>query len=62
MLAGISLSLSLPSSYSKLSPILVIMDPIVFVYSVTILIILEDFFSLEPMNDDFGDVDTLLNL
>ena len=23
---------------------------------------LEDFFSLEPMDDDFGDVDTFLNL
>ena len=53
------------------------MDPVVFVYSFTIegynvivtieffphvLIILEDFFSLEPMDGDFGDVDTLLNL
>jgi len=26
------------------------------------VLILEDFFSLEPMNDDFGDVDTLLKL
>ena len=47
-----------------------------FVYSFTIegynvivtieffpqIIILEDFFSLEPMDDDFGDVDTLLKL
>ena len=73
VLARISLSLS----HTKLSPLLVIMDPIVFVYSFTIegynvivtieffphvLIILEDFFSLEPMDDDFGDVDTFLNL
>ena len=47
-----------------------------FVYSFTIeghnviitidffpyVLVLEDFFSLEPMDDDFGDVDTLLNL
>ena len=73
-LAGISLSL--PSSHTKLSPLLVIMKPIVFVYSFTIegynvivtiefsphVLVLEDFFSLEPMDDDFGDVDTLLNL
>ena len=52
------------------------MEPIVFVYSFTIegynvivtiefffhIIILEDFFSLEPMDDDFGDIDNLLNL
>ena len=52
------------------------MEPIVFVYSFTIegynvivtieffphVLVLEDFFSLEPMNDDFGDIDTLLNL
>ena len=25
-------------------------------------LVLEDFFSLEPMDDDFGDVDTFLNL
>jgi len=51
-------------------------EPIVFVYSFTIegynviitieffsdVLILEDFFSLEPMDDDFGDVDTHLNL
>ena len=72
-LAGISLS---PSSNTKLSPLLVMVDPIVFVYSFTIeghnviitidffphVLVLEDFFSLEPMDDDFGDVDTLLNL
>ena len=69
-------SLSLPSSHTKLSPLLVIMDPIVFVYSFTIegynviitidffrhVLVLEDFFSLEPMDDDFGYVDTFLNL
>ena len=47
-----------------------------FVYSFTIegynviitieffhhVLVLEDFFSPEPMDDDFGDVDTLLNL
>ena len=47
-----------------------------FVYSFTIegynvivtieffpqVLVLEDFFSLEPMGDDFGDVDNLLNL
>ena len=52
------------------------MVPIVFVYSFTIegynvivtieffphALVLEDFFSLEPMDDDFGDVDTFLNL
>ena len=51
------------------------MDPRVFVYSFTIegynvivtieffpqVLVLEDFFSLEPMGDDFRDVDTLLN-
>ena len=52
------------------------MDPIVFVYSFSIegynviitiefflhVLVLEDFFSLEPMDDDFGYVDTFLNL
>ena len=52
------------------------MEPIVFVYSFTIegynviitievfphVLVLEGFFALEPMDDDFGDVDTLLNL
>ena len=47
-----------------------------FVYSFTIegynvfvtiefsphIIILEDFFSMDPMDDDFGDVNNLLNL
>ena len=69
-------SLCLPSSHTKLSPLLVITEPIVFVYSFTIegynviitieffphVLVLEDFFSLEPMDDDFGDVDTHLNL
>ena len=69
-------SLFLPSSHTKLSPLLAIMEPIVFVYSFTIegynviatikffphVLGLEDFFSLEPMDDDFRDVDTFLNL
>ena len=69
-------SLTLPSSHIKLSPLLAIMDPIVFVYSFSIegynviitiefflhVLLLEDFFSLEPMDDDFGYVDTFLNL
>ena len=52
------------------------MEPMVFVYSFTIkgydvtitiecflhVLVLEDFISLELMDDDFGDVDTLLNL
>ena len=72
-LAGISLSLHLTLSFS---PLFAIIDPIVFVYSFTIegynvivtieffpeVLILEDFFSLEPLDDDFGDVDTLLKL
>ena len=75
-LARISLSLSLPSSHTKLSPSLVIMEPIVFVYLFTIegynviitieffphVLLLEGFFSLEPIDDDFGDINTLLNL
>ena len=73
-LAGISLSL--PSSHTKLFPLLVIMEPIVFVYLFTIegynviitieffphVLLLEGFFSLEPIDDDFGDVNTLPNL
>ena len=72
-LAGISLPLHLTRSFS---PLFALIDTIVFVYSFTIegynvivtieffpqIIILEDFFSLEPMDDDFGDVDTLLKL
>ena len=46
------------------------MDPMVFVYSFVIvtieffphIVILEDFFSIDSIDDDFGDVDTLLNL
>ena len=74
--ALVEISLSLPSSHTKLSSLLAIMDPIMFVYSFTIkgynvivtkeffpyVVILENFFSLDPMDDDFGDVDTLLNL
>ena len=69
-------SLTLPLSHTKLSPLLVRMEPIVFVYSFTIegynviitievfphVLVLEGFFALEPMDDDFGDTDTLLNL
>ena len=72
-LAGISLPLHLTLSFS---PLFALIDTIVFVYSFTIegynvivtieffpqIIILEDFFSLEPLDDDFGDVDTLLKL
>ena len=52
------------------------MDPIVFGYSFTIegynvfvaieffshVIIMEDFLSMDPPDDDFGDVDTFLNI
>ena len=52
------------------------MDPIVVVYSFTIegynvfvtieffshFVIMEDFLSMDPSDDDFGDVDILLNL
>ena len=31
-------------------------------FSPHIIILLEDFFSMDPMDDDFGDLDTLLNL
>ena len=72
-LAGISLPLHLTLSFS---PLFALIDTIVFVYSFTIegynvivtieffpqILILEDFFSLEPLDDDFGDVDTLLKL
>ena len=72
-LAGISLPLHLTPCFS---PLFALIDTIVFVYSFTIegynvivtieffpqILILEDFFSLEPLDDDFGDVDTLLKL
>ena len=70
------ISLSLPSSHTKLSLLFAIMDPIVFVYSFTIegynvIVTIEFFFSCcyigglfiaGSMDDDFGDVDTLLKL
>ena len=69
-------NLSLPSSHTKLSPLFAIIDPIVFVYFFTIegynvivtiefflhVVILEEFFLMDSLDDDFGDVDTLLNL
>ena len=72
-LAGISLPLHLTLSFS---PLFALIDTIMFVYSFTIegynvivtieffpqILILEDFFSLEPLDDDFGDVHTLLKL
>ena len=72
-LAGISLPLHLTLSFS---PLFALIDTIVFVYLFTIEgynviviikffshdVILEDFLSMEPMDDDFGDVDSLLNL
>ena len=70
------ISLSLPSSHTKLSPSFVIVDPIVFVYCFTIegynvfvtieffphVVIMEDFLSMCPSDEDFVDVDDLLNL
>ena len=69
-------NLSLSLSQAKLSPSFVVMDLILFVYCfiiegynvyVTIeffphIIIMEDFLSMGPSDNDFGDVDTLLNL
>ena len=68
-------SLSLPSSHTKFSLLFVIMEPIIFIYSFTIkgydiivtieffpyIIMLEDS-SPEPMDDEFENVDTFLNL
>ena len=68
-------SLSLPSSHTKFSSLLVIMEPIIFIYSFTIegydvtvtieffprIVVLEDS-SLEPMDDEFENVYTFLNL
>ena len=72
----VEISLFCPSSHTKLSPSFVIIDPIVFVYYFTIegynifvtieffphVVIMEDFLSMGPSDDDFGDVETLLNL
>ena len=72
-LAGISLSL--PSSHTKSSPLFVIMEPMMFTYSFTIngydvivtieffpyIVVLEDF-SPELMDDEFESVDIFLNL
>ena len=73
MLAGISLSL--PLSHTKFSSLFVIMEPIIFIYSFTIegydVIVTIEFFphiivlensSLKPMDDEFENVDTFLNL
>ena len=74
-LAGISLSLSFPSSHTKFSPLFVIMEPMIFTYSFTIngydvivtikffpyIVVLEDS-SLELMDDESESVDIFLNL
>ena len=68
-------TLSLPSSHTKFSSLFVIMEPIIFIYSFTIegydvtvtteffphIIVLEDS-SPEPIDDEFENVDTFLNL
>ena len=73
--ALVGVSFSLPSSHTKFFSLFVIMEPIIFIYSFTIegndvaitieffphIIVLEDS-SLEPMDDEFEDVDTYLNL
>ena len=72
-LAGISLSL--PSSHTKSSPLFVIMKPMIFTYSFTIngydvtvtieffphIVVLEDF-SLEITDDESESVDVSLDL
>ena len=74
-LAGISLSLSLPSSHTKFFSLFVIMEPIIFTYSFTIngydvivtieffphIVVLEDSFP-ELTNDEFENVDIFLSL
>ena len=68
-------SLSLPSSYTKFSPLFVIMEPMIFIYSFTIngydvtvtiefffhIVVLEDS-SLELTNDESESVDISLDL
>ena len=68
-------SLSLPSSHTKFFSLLVIMKPIIFIYSFTIegydvtvtieffphIVVLEES-SPEPMDDEFENVDSFLNL
>ena len=72
-LAGISLSL--PSSHTKSSPLFVIMEPMMFTYSFTIngydvtvtmeffshIVVLEDF-SPEPTDNESESVDVSLDL
>ena len=69
------ISLSLPSSHIKFSLLFVIMEPIIFIYTFTIegydititieffshIIVLEDS-SPEPVDDEFENMDTYLNL
>ena len=73
--ALVGISLSLPSSHTKFSSLFVIMEPMIFTFSFTIdsydvtviieffphIIVLEDS-SSEPMDDEFENVDTYLNL
>ena len=68
-------SLSLPSSHTKFSPLFVIMEPMIFIYSFTIngydvtvtieffphIVVLEDS-SLELTNDESESVDISLDL
>ena len=67
--------ISLSSSHTKFFSLFVIMEPIIFIYSFTIegydvtvtieffphIVVLEDS-SLKPMDDEFENVDTFLNL
>ena len=74
-LAGISLSLSPPSSHTKFSSLSVIMEPMIFIYTFTIdgydVIVTMKFFphivvlehsSPELTDDEFENVDVFLNL
>ena len=75
VLSGISLSLSLSSSHTKFSLLFVIMEPMIFTYSFTIggydiivtieffphIVVVEDF-SPKLMDDEFENVDIVLNL
>ena len=70
-----SLSLSLPSSHTKFSPLFVIMEPMIFIYSFTIngydvtvtieffphIVVIEDS-SLELTNDESESVNISLDL
>ena len=69
------ISLSLPSSHTKPSPLLVIMEPMIFIYSFTIngydvtvtvkffphIVVLEDS-SLELTDDETENIDVSLSL